>query len=418
MAAEIINVADELLTGELLNTNASYLADKLQEYGIELCYQTSVVDDPDRLKKVLKEACSRSSIIIITGLGHRVDDITKEMVATIVNKKMTLHKPTLKKLKKYLITTDRSNPQKTPRLNKSTYKVAMYPEGSEVLENPVGITPGIVITKEDKKIILLPGERDELRSLVEGKLIPYLRRYKEKNLVVKRHILRTWGLGEPEMREALQDLMGENKNPLIRLRLKEEEVEVSIVAKGGSFQFVEKLIEEVEEKIRERLGDHVYATGDISMEKVVGLLLTINKKTIAVAESVTGGLISKKITEIPGSSKYFLEGMITYSNDSKTRHLEVPKELIERYGSVSKEVCEAMAVGIRRLSSSDIGLATTGIAGPSGATKNKPVGITYIGLATEKGCEVEEHKFIGTRTMVRKKASQAALDMVRRYLIS
>jgi nicotinamide-nucleotide amidase len=259
----------------------------------------------------------------------------------------------------------------------------------------------------------------ELKAIMEKSVIPYLNRYREKNFMIRHQILKVWGLPEAQVGEILEDIMGENKNPLVGLRVDSSEgVKICITARGGAPTIVQKLIEDMENIIKQKLGDYIYATGDTSMEKVVGMLLTLNKKTISVAESITGGLIAKKITDVPGSSRYFLSGMVNYSNESKIRDLKIPEELIKEYGTVSEQAVKAMALAIKNISSADIGLSTTGIAGPSGGTINKSLGLVYIGLATELGFQVEKHQFSGTREMIRAKTAQTALDMVRRHLIS
>jgi nicotinamide-nucleotide amidase len=413
MSAEIINVGNELLNGETVNTNASYLAKKLQELGIDLQYQTSVADDSSRLKKIITQALTRSSIIIITGgLGPTKDDITKKVVAEVLERKIISHQPTLAKIKNTI--------QKlTSAASKINERVALYPEEAEILENPIGTAPGLIISKDEKIIILLPGVPRELKAITEKSVISRLSKYKEKNHIIKHQILKVWGLPEVKVAETIEDLMGENKNPLIGLRPDiEEGIKISITARGGSSKVVHKLIEDMESTIKQKFGDYIYATGEASMEKIVGMLLSINKKTIAVAESVTGGLVAKKITDIPGSSDYFLSAMVTYSNESKIRDLKIPEELIKENGAVSEKVCKAMALAIKNISSADIGLATTGIAGPSGGSSKKSVGLTFIGLAINNGCKVEEHQFSGTREMIRIKTALSALDMVRRYLIT
>lgn len=413
MSAEIINVGDELLNGETVNTNASYLAEKIQELGIELYYQTSIGDDSLRLQKVLKKALTRSSIIIITGgLGSTKDDITKNVVADVFGKKLVIHELTLVKIHGKL------KELTSAIISKNNDKVALYPEGAHILDNPIGTAPGIIISENGKKIILLPGIPSELKAITEKSVIPYLVRHKEKNHVIKHHILKVWGLPESQVGETLEDVMGENKNPLVGLCVDiEKGVKVSITARGGSVTIAQKLIEDMENTIKQKLGDYIYGTGDASMEKIVGMLLSINKKTIAVAESITGGLVAKKITDIPGSSNYFLSGMVTYSNESKIRDLKISEELIKEHGAVSEQVCKAMALAIKNISSADIGLATTGIAGPSGGTSNKSLGLAFIALATELGCKVEKHQFLGTRDVIRIKTAQTAFNMVRRHLI-
>ncbi|MDD5455240.1 MAG: competence/damage-inducible protein A [Candidatus Ratteibacteria bacterium] len=413
MSAEIINVGDELLSGETVNTNAAYLAEKIQELGIELHYQTSVADDSIRLQKTLKRALTRSSIIIITGgLGPTKDDITKNVVADVLGKNLVSDETTLSKIHAKL-------KDLASTIIKNNDKVALYPEGAELLENPIGTAPGIIISEKEKKIILLPGVPIELKAIMEKSVIPYLMRYREKNFMIRHQILKVWGLPEAQVGEILEDIMGENKNPLVGLRVDSGEgVKICITARGGAPTIVQKLIEDMENIIKQKLGDYIYATGDASMEKVVGMLLTLNKKTIAVAESVTGGLIAKKITDVSGSSRYFLSSIVSYSNESKIRDLKIPEELIKEYGAVSEQVAKAMALAIKNISSADIGLSATGIAGPSGGTMNKSLGLVFIGLATGIGFQVEKHQFSGTREIIRAKTAQTALDMVRRHLIS
>ncbi|MBU0534464.1 MAG: competence/damage-inducible protein A [Candidatus Omnitrophica bacterium] len=414
MSAEIINVGDELLNGETVNTNAAYLAAKLQEFGIELHYQTTVGDDSLRIQKNLKRALSRSSIIIITGgLGPTKDDITKKVVADVLGKQLVSHEPTLSKIHNKL-------KDLTSSISKTNEKIALYPEGAQIIDNPIGTAPGIIISENGKRIILLPGVPKELKAITERNAILCFSQSREKNYVIKHQILKVWGTPEAKVGEVLEDIMGENKNPLVGLRVDVEEgVKVSITAKGGSVAIAQKLIEDMENIVKQKLGDAVYATGETSMEKVIGMLLSINKKTIAIAESITGGLISKKITDIPGSSNYFLSGMVTYSNESKIKDLKIPEELIKENGAVSEQVAKAMALAVKNISSANIGLSTTGIAGPSIGTTNKSLGLVFIGLATDnKGCQVEKYQFSGTRSMIRTKTAQTALDMVRRHLIT
>jgi len=413
MSAEIINVGDELLNGETINTNATYLAGRLQEFGIDLNYQTAIGDDSLRMQKVLKRAFSRSSVIIITGgLGPTKDDITKKVVAEVLGKQLVSHEPTLLKIRNKL-------KDLTSAISKTNEKIALYPEGAQILDNPIGTAPGIIISENDKKIVLLPGVPDELKAITEKNTLLLFAGNREKNHVIKHQILKIWGISEAKVGELLEDIMGENKNPLVGLRANAEEgIKVSITAKGGSGAIAQKLIEDMENTVKNKLGDNIYATGETSMEKVVGMLLTLNKKTISVAESVTGGLIAKKITDVPGSSRYFLSGMVTYSNESKIKDLKIPEALIKQHGAVSAQVAKAMALAVKNSSSASIGLSTTGIAGPSGGTHNKSLGLVYIGLAAEEEFKVEEHQFSGTRWMIRAKTAQTALDMVRRYLIA
>ena len=410
MKAEIISIGDEILIGQVVNTNASWIGEQLTGIGIEVGRNIVIPDNREEILRALEDAGSRAELVIITGgIGPTKDDITKKVIASVLGRKMVSHKPTLIKIQKKL--------QKlTSQISKIDDRVALYPEGAEILDNPVGNAPGLIIHEENKIIMLLPGVPRELKAIMDKSAVSYLTKYKEKNYIVKQHILKTWGLPEAKIAEIIEDLMGENKNPLVGLRANIEGVKISIIAKGGNSAVAAKLIEDMENTIKQKLGDYIYATGETSMEKVVGMLLSINKKTISVAESITGGMITKKITDIPGSSGYFLSSMITYSNESKIRDLKIPADLIKENGAVSEQACKAMASSIRKISGSDIGLAATGIAGPSGGTSKKSVGLTFTGLAAGKECKVEKHQFSGTRAAIRIQTTQAALDMVRRQL--
>jgi len=371
-----------------------------------------VGDNSSKLRTVLLQALQRSSFIILSGgLGPTKDDLTKKVVAEALEKKMVIHKPTLASLKKRY-------EKRGIALSKNNYSMAMCPPDAQVLPNPLGAAPGLIIPHKEKQIILLPGVPSELKAIVEDELIPYLLKQKEKNYVIKKQVLKVWGLPESAVGEQLEDLMEENQNPKVGLRAKIEGIEISIVARAGTPLTAEQLIETTESEIRKRLGDDIYGTGDTTMEKVVGMLLSIKKKTVAIAESLTGGLISSLITNIPGSSNYFKEARITYSNESKVALLEIPEELIKKHGAVSKEVGEEMAKNIRRIAGTDIGLSATGIAGPGGGDSKKPVGLVFVGISTEEEVKVEKYQFMGTRAMAKKRTALATLDMLRRYLIA
>ncbi len=407
MGAEIISVGSELLQGEVLNTNFTYLAPKLLEHGVGVDYQVTVGDEEERLKEVIKIALSRSRIIILTGgLGSTRDDITRFSLSQATGRRLILNKKVLKELKARYSRLGR-------RFLPIHENMALFPQGSIPIPNYVGMAPGIYLEHEGRLIIVLPGIPEEMKdvwSRVEEKILP------EKNAVIKRRIIKTVGLPECIVNERIKEIM-EKDNPQVGLRVTPEGVNISIMVKAGSEIMAEEILEKTEEEVNSRLGDHVYAVDENTMEKVVGMLLTVNKLTLSVAESCTGGLISHRITNVPGSSNYFLMSVVTYSNESKIKELGVEEKLIKEQGAVSGEVCEAMARGIRKKADSDIGIAVTGIAGPGGGSVEKPVGLVFVGIATKDKTKVEKHQFSGSRQTIKFRASQVALDLVRRYIL-
>lgn len=411
MPCEIINVGTELLLGEVVNTNAAYLAQKLAASGIELFYQTSVGDDRARLSRVLRGALKRSDIVIITGgLGPTQDDITKEVVAKILNRRLVPNKKIISHIE------GRFRARGIP-MPKSNYSQALVPQGATVLKNEEGTAPGLVISHEGKTVVLLPGVPGEMKSIVERQLTPLLERKKEKNYLIISRYLKVFGLSESAVDEKIKDLMENTSNPSIGILPRETEIVIRITARTGSPELAEEMLSEMEEKIRQRLGDFIFAADQIRMEEVVGMLLEVKKRSLAVAESCTGGLISHLLTNVPGISRRFLEGVIAYSNQAKVNILKVPQEIIHRYGAVSSQTAEAMAQGVKKLARSHLGLAITGIAGPGGGSIEKPVGLVYIALADGRGVNSRRERFLGEREEIKARAAQTALDMLRRYLI-
>jgi nicotinamide-nucleotide amidase len=293
---------------------------------------------------------------------------------------------------------------------------ALIPAGARLLRNPVGIAPGFFVLEGGKFLAVLPGVPGEMQAMFRGELRQELAGFAGGKAFLSRKILRTFGLTESKVNEALQDIMKQD-NPVVGLSAKETGVDIRIVARGRSSEAVQAAVDRTEAEIRGRLTDAVYGVDHQEMEEVVGALLKQRRLTISLAESCTGGMIGSRITNIAGSSEYFERGVVVYSNASKTELLGVPQDLIERHGAVSREVGAAMAQGIRTAARTDIGLSVTGIAGPGGGTEEKPVGLVYVALASSGGVKVDEHRFSGNRDQVRVKASQTALDMVRRHLI-
>lgn len=409
MKCEILSVGTEILLGDILNTNSRYLSNELANLGIDVYYHQVVGDNRERILNALKEAFSRSDIIITTGgLGPTKDDMTKELVAEFLGMDMYLHEESLKKIEDYF--------KKMGRIPvKSNEKQAYFPKEAIILENNNGTAPGAIFEKDGKAIIVLPGPPKEMEPMFNKSVRKYLESLTGYTIVSE--VLRVFGIGESEAENKLQDLIDNGKNPTIAPYAKEGEVTFRITAKGKDEDEARKLIKPLKEEVYNRLGNLIYNTGDVSIQETVGEMLVNKNMTIGVSESCTGGLVSAKLIEYPGISSVFLEGAVTYSNEAKMRTLNVKKDTLEKFGAVSEETAREMAEGIAKRCGSRIGVSTTGIAGPGGGTEEKPVGLVYIGVYIDGETKVERHVFSGNRSAVRNKASMTALNMVRKSLL-
>jgi len=411
MNAEIISIGSEHLLGEIINTDAPYLCQRLSTLGIEIERQITIGDDKKDIASSLEEALRRAKIIItIGGLGPTPDDITKKVIATVAEEQLVLNEGILSEIEK------KFKEEKKP-MPSDNIKQAFLPRDSYPLENKVGIAPGFILETRNRIIIALPGPYNELVPMFEERVVPYLKERLKVREVIKSLVLRTTGLPESRVAEKLKDIMKKSKNPQVSLLAHENIVDIRMVAKAGDEKMVEKLNERMEKRISKRLGNYIFGTGKQTLEEVIGYLLYMRKKTIAVAESCTGGLIAHKLTNVPGSSNYFLGSVVAYSDKIKRERLEVKKTTLEKYGAVSEKAAEEMTKGIKRIARSDFGLGITGIAGPSGATEEKPIGLVYITLAYKDKVETREFKFRGEREVIKAKAANAALDMVRKHLL-
>ncbi len=410
MQAEIVSIGTELLLGKTVNTNAACLSRKLCALGIDLFYQTTVGDNRGRLFTVLKRAMRRSDIVVLTGgLGPTVDDLTLETIAQVTQKRLILNAVVLKDIKSHF------QGRRLP-MPKANIRQALIPEGAKALKNEIGTAPGLIIPYQKKALIALPGVPAEMKPMVERDVAPYLvKNFAGKRVIVSRAI-KTTGLAESQVNQKVQALL-KLKPPLtVGIYAHTETVDLNITAKARTAHQAQNLIKPVERKIRARLKDYIYGQDLQTLEEVVAQGLTKAKLTVAVAESCTGGLISKRLTDISGSSKYFSLGIAAYSNQAKQSLLGIPCQTLKKFGAVSKEAARLMAKNIRQLARSGLGLGVTGIAGPKGAAKDKPVGLVYIALASSRKIQCKEFHFHGGRSAVRLRASQAALDMVRKYL--
>ncbi len=409
MKAEILAVGTELLLGDILNTNAQFLAQELAALGIEVYYQTVVGDNPKRLEDTIFHAFSRADLIITTGgLGPTEDDLTKETAAKYFGEKLVLDEKALAQIEKFFRRIGRE-------MTENNVKQAMVPEkNSVVLYNENGTAPGIIIEKNGKMIVMLPGPPKETVPMFLNQVKPYLAKKQEMTFVSR--ILRVAGVGESAMETAVKDLIDAQTNPTIAPYAKDGESILRITARAKDEAEANRLIDPVAAALRERLGYAVYAEGETDMETVTAELLLEKNRTLAVAESCTGGMIASSLIEYAGISKVLLEGCVTYSNEAKMRRLGVKAETLEKYGAVSPETAAEMAEGIARTSGAAIGLATTGIAGPDGGTPEKPVGLVYVALHADGKTKVKELRFAGKRNKIRERAAYAALDWLRRTL--
>ncbi len=411
MRAEIIATGSELVTGGITDTNSVFLSDALLEIGIETAFKTIVGDDEKDMAEAFKQALGRVDVVIVTGgLGPTEDDITRKALARVLKKRLVLNDEALKKIKDAFASRKREYPASNDRQ-------ALVPSGARLLANPVGIAPGFFLIENEVFVAVLPGVPAEMRGMFREVLRQELVAHCGGKSHYRRKVLRTWGVGESKLDERIQEVL-KQKNPYVGLSAKDRGVDIRILARETSKKLASAAVDRVEAEVRKKLGDAVYGVDSQEMEEIVGALLIQRRKTIAVAESCTGGLLSGRFTNISGSSAYFLQGAVTYSNQSKTGLLGVPVNLIEQHGAVSRETASAMAAGIREKAGADLGLAVTGIAGPTGGTAEKPVGLVYIALAASDSVSVEEFRFFGDRAQVRSATCQAALDMVRRFLIS
>lgn len=408
LKAEIISVGTELLLGHTINRDAAIIGRLLAECGIDLMRVQTVGDNAGRLAEALALAAASSDIIITTGgLGPTDDDLTKSVVADFAGRPLVERPEALASLKEYF--GDRP-------MCANQLRQALLPSGAVMFANTVGTAPGCAVPFNSGQIIMLPGPPSELEAMIELSLKPFLQAL--SGSIIHSTILRTFGIGEGAAAGLIQDLMA-GTNPTVAPYAHNGEMFVKITAKASDRAVALALCEPVVAEVRARLGELVYGQDVSSLEEVVLTGLVANGLTIATAESCTGGLLAKRLTDRPGASEAFQLGLVTYSNESKQRLLHVPAELLAKFGAVSQQTAEAMARNVRALGQASLGIGITGIAGPDGGTREKPVGLVHIALATETDCYLRELRPLGRylgREWVRERAASTALDMVRRYL--
>lgn len=405
MIVEVINTGTELLLGEILNTNFQYLSKNLNNMGFDVLYQSTVGDNENRMQQVLVQAMNRADIIITTGgLGPTRGDITKETVMELCGVDAYLDLDTWGRIDAFFA-------KKGTCVPSNNDKQAMIPVGAEVLQNDVGTAPGIVLEHNGKIFIMLPGPPSELVDMCEKQLWPYLhRRFGQQGIILSR-VLRLRGIGESLTAEKIDDLILNQSNPTIAIYARRGEIIIRITAKAKEQAAAAEMLDKYEALLQERLGKYVYGIDDESLASYAGKLLRKYDKTIAFAESCTGGLASSLITDIPGSSEYLLGSVVSYTNMAKNKLLNVQEETLATFGAVSRETACEMAAGVRNLMGADFGISITGNAGPD-PSENKPVGLVYIAVATDKIVYCQEHHFTATRTENKLRIALTTISML------
>jgi nicotinamide-nucleotide amidase len=409
MNAEIVAVGSEMLTPQRVDTNSLYLTAELNNLGVEVVGKYVIGDHLERLASAVRLALSRSEIVILSGgLGPTEDDLTRDAVGLALDRKLIYHPEIADALE-----------QRFARLNRKMAEVnkrqAFLIEGAGILPNDRGTAPGQWLEESGAVLMLLPGPPHELKAMFERQCLPRLARLVPPQ-VIRTVELRVAGMGESDLDQLIAPVYKKYENPATTILAAAGDIQIHLRARCATQGEADALLVEVAGPIELLLGDRIYSRNGESIEAVVGDLLRKNRATVSVAESCTGGMLGERLTQVPGSSEYFVGGFITYSNEMKIELLGVTPEILAEHGAVSKETAEAMAIGARRRTNSTYALSITGVAGPDGGSEAKPVGTTHIGLAGPTGAEVLKRQFIGDRARIRSFASQMALDLLRRRL--
>lgn len=407
--AELIAVGTELLLGNIANTDAQMISQGLSQLGINVYYHTVVGDNPQRVRQAVDIARGRADILITTGgLGPTCDDLTKVAVAQAFGKELVYHEPSAQRIR------ERFAQRGTP-VTENNFQQAMVPEGCTVLDNDWGTAPGVAFASGGTHVLMLPGPPRECEKMFRHRALPYLQKLSDG--VIASRTVKTFGIGESAAEALLRDLMNALHNPTLAPYAKPTGTELRITAHAPTREEALRLIAPVEERVKAILGDKVIGVDVDSLEEVCFALLKDRGLTVGTAESCTGGLLAKLLTDLPGSSAVFRGGVVSYTNGVKAGLLGVPQDLLDRYGAVSPQVAEAMARGAKAALGCDIALSTTGVAGPDADDRGNPIGLVYLGLAWGDQCRVTEFRAGPVeRERVRRQAAQTALDLLRRHL--
>lgn len=410
MTVEIIAVGTEILLGNIVNTNAAYLAEKCAALGLSCYHQDVVGDNEERLSETLKLALSRSDIVLLSGgLGPTQDDLTKEVAAKVCGKELYLHEPSKEAIRQFFA-------ERKLEITENNWKQAMVPEGCIVVENPGGTAPGIIMAENGKHVVLMPGPPGELIPMFERSIMPYLAGL--TNGVIYSQTVKICGVGESKAESMIEDLVDAQQNPTIATYAKTGEVHLRVTSTATDEKEAKRLVKPVVKELKGRFGNHVYTTdNDVTLEKAVVDLLAANKLTACTVESCTGGMLSARLINVPGVSEVFKSGYVTYSNKSKRRLLGIKKNLLMKHGAVSEQIAREMAKTAAALARTDVSVSTTGIAGPDGGTPEKPVGLVYIGCNVCGRITVKECHFHGSREKIRESTVAAALSLMRECIL-
>jgi nicotinamide-nucleotide amidase len=411
LKAEILSVGTELLLGEIVDTNASYLSQKLAELGIDVLHRQTVGDNLGRLTEAIRTALSRADVVLLTGgLGPTDDDLTREGIAEATGRPLVRVPHSEQVLRAFFASRNRP-------FTDANLKQADVPEGGEHMENVNGTAPGVFLRWEGKLIFAAPGPPVELREMTERSILPLLRRHLGEAPQLYTRSLLLADIGESQVADLLRDLIDHQTDPTIAMYASPAQVRLRFATKALTREEAEARFAPVEAQVREVLGTRVFGVDGDTMPSIIGRLLRERHQTLAVAESCTGGLIASRLTDIPGASDYFVTGVVAYANETKTRLLGVPEELLQRFGAVSEECARAMAENVRADSQADYGIATTGIAGPGGGTAEKPVGLVYMAVADANGTVCQSQNWPGTREQFKARTSQMALSLLRKRIL-
>ena len=410
MRGELIFVGTELLLGQIVNTNAAYLGEHLAGLGVDIYHSSVVGDNLDRIKNTVQTALDRSELVLITGgLGPTFDDITREGIAAAIQRELVYDPQLMAEIEEHF---KRVNHPILPIHRRQAY---VFSSACQVAPNPIGSAPGLIVEMNGKWIIAMPGVPREMKRMCEDSIFPWIAE-RAGDVVIRSRVLKVCGMGESMVANALHEIVESLTNPTIAFLARPNEVSVRITAKASHSDEACGMLSTVADRVREKLGENIFSESDQTMEQVIGSLLMERNGTLAVAESCTGGLISDRITDVSGSSEYFQGGVLAYSNQVKIDLLGVSEEDLKRHGAASSPVAIQMAEGVKNLVKTDYGIGVTGIAGPTGGTLQKPVGLVYMAVASPHNSHSREFRFSGDRAIIKRRASQMALDMLRREL--
>ncbi|MBR5248039.1 MAG: competence/damage-inducible protein A [Lachnospiraceae bacterium] len=410
MTVEILCVGTELLLGNIVNTNAAYLAEKCASLGLSCYYQSVVGDNEGRLKEAISTAMGRSDVVILSGgLGPTEDDLTKETAAAVMGKKLVMDEESKDAITAYF-------KKRGIQATDNNWKQALVPEGALVLTNHNGTAPGIIMRKDNTHVVLLPGPPGELKPMFEENVVPYLEALEPG--IIYSQTVKICGVGESKAETMLKDLIDTQTNPTIATYAKPGEVHIRVTAKADNEKEAKKLNKPVIKELKSRFGYDIYTTEeDVTLEKAVVDLMLANELSFTCAESCTGGMLSARLINVPGASECYKCGFITYSNKAKRKVLGVKKPTLQKYGAVSEQVAEEMANGAANAYKADMAIAITGIAGPDGGSKEKPVGLVYIACYMKGKVTVQKFQFMGNREKIRESAVTSALNLMRKCIL-